>query len=94
MKKLVAALLMVPCMASAEFLDGNQIYQRMTSSDSGDRFYALGYIVGAYDMGVHVFFCPKNETGITAEEARVNMWEDAHRRTIGWLFENDYLEVK
>jgi hypothetical protein len=31
--------------------------------------------------------------GLT-KEARVNMWDEAHRRTIGWLFENDYLEVK
>ncbi len=28
------------------------------------------------------------------KEARVNMWEDAHRRTVGWLFENGHLEVK
>ena len=27
-------------------------------------------------------------------EARVNMWEEAHRKTIGWLFENDRLSVK
>ena len=25
---------------------------------------------------------------------RVNMWEAAHRRTIGWLFDNDHLSVK
>lgn len=66
MKKLIAILLCVPCMASAEFLNGNQLYQRMTSNDTGDKFYALGYVVGAYDMGVHVFFCPKTESGITA----------------------------
>jgi len=28
------------------------------------------------------------------KEARVTMWEVAHRRTIGWLFESGYLEVK
>ena len=28
------------------------------------------------------------------KEARVNIWEDAHRRTVGWLFENGHLEVK
>ena len=31
--------------------------------------------------------------GLT-KEARVNMWDEAHRRTIGWLFESGYLEVK
>jgi hypothetical protein len=25
---------------------------------------------------------------------RVETWEEAHRKTIGWLFENDHLEVK
>jgi len=30
---------------------------------------------------------------LTREE-RVDMWEDAHRKTIGWLFENKHLEVK
>ena len=27
-------------------------------------------------------------------EERVEMWEDAHRATIGWLFETKHLEVK
>ena len=25
---------------------------------------------------------------------RLDIWEMAHRKTIGWLFENDHLEVK
>lgn len=29
-----------------------------------------------------------------SREERVNMFEDAHRATIGWLFENSHLEVK
>jgi hypothetical protein len=28
-----------------------------------------------------------------SKEERVEMWEDAHRKTIGWLFENDHLKV-
>ena len=28
------------------------------------------------------------------KEERVNKWEDAHRRTIEWLFDNGYLGVK
>ena len=68
MKKFIAGLVLSSlCVgAQAEFLNGNQLYQRILSTEVGDRFYALGYIVGAYDMGVHVFFCPKTETGITA----------------------------
>lgn len=25
------------------------------------------------------------------KQERVNMWEDAHRATVGWLFENDVI---
>jgi hypothetical protein len=25
------------------------------------------------------------------KEERVNLWEEAHRKTIGWLFENELL---
>lgn len=28
-----------------------------------------------------------------SREQRVQFWEDAHRKTIGWLFENGYLRV-
>lgn len=26
-----------------------------------------------------------------SREERVNMWEEAHRKTVGWLFENDVI---
>jgi hypothetical protein len=29
-----------------------------------------------------------------SREERVNMWEDAHRATVGWLFDSDILTVK
>jgi len=29
-----------------------------------------------------------------SREERINLWEEAHRRTIGWLFDNGYLQVK
>ena len=28
-----------------------------------------------------------------SREKRLNMWEDAHRATIGWLFENEKIKV-
>ena len=28
-----------------------------------------------------------------SREERITAWEDAHRATIGWLFENGHLEV-
>jgi hypothetical protein len=29
-----------------------------------------------------------------SKSERVNMWESAHRKTVGWLFDNDHLLVK
>ena len=29
-----------------------------------------------------------------SREERLNMWEDAHRRTVGWLFDNDILRIR
>ena len=29
-----------------------------------------------------------------SREERVNLWEEAHRKTISWLFENDLLVLK
>jgi hypothetical protein len=29
-----------------------------------------------------------------SREERLNMFEEAHRATIGWLFDNNHLEVK
>ena len=69
MKKLLMALLMVPTMASAEFLTGNELYTRLTG-DLTDRMYALGYVVGVYDVNVHVTFCPRVETNITAGQVK------------------------
>ena len=29
-----------------------------------------------------------------SKDQRVEMWESAHRATIGWLFENGHIEIK
>ena len=29
-----------------------------------------------------------------SKDQRVEMWESAHRATIGWLFENEHIEIK
>jgi hypothetical protein len=29
-----------------------------------------------------------------SKEEKREMWEEAHRKTIGWLFENDYIKVQ
>lgn len=64
MKKLAAILMFVPLIAHAEFWTGNDLYNKLTSSDSMERIHAMGYVVGIYDANVKVHFCP-NEAGIT-----------------------------
>ena len=70
MKKLLVALLMLPALAQAEFLTGNDLYTKLTSRDVGDRMYALGYVVGVYDVNVHITVCPRSESGITAGQVQ------------------------
>jgi hypothetical protein len=35
--------------AGGNFFDGNKLYKDMTSSNTGDRDHALGYVVGVHD---------------------------------------------
>ncbi len=68
MKKLIVGLLFVPCMASAEFLDGNGLLSRMNDSESIPRMVALGYVQGVADVYARVKVCaPQN---VTAGQAR------------------------
>jgi hypothetical protein len=34
------------------------------------------------------------DQGKMSREDKQDLWEMAHRKTVGWLFENDHLEVK
>jgi cytochrome c553 len=49
-----------------------------------------------YRIAALCFTCHHNcDQGSKMSKAeRIEMWEEAHRRTIAWLFENDKLVVK
>jgi hypothetical protein len=68
MKKLIAGLLFVPCVASAEFLSGNDLLSRMNSEEVVQRMFALGYVAGVSDAQQHVFSCPP--AGVTNGQVR------------------------
>ena len=70
MKKLLIALLLVPSLVRAEFLTGNDLYQKLTSTSVVDKMYALGYVVGVYDVNVHITICPRAENVITAGQVQ------------------------
>jgi len=68
MKKLIAGLLFAPCMASAEFMDGNTLLSKMNDSDVIPRAVSLGYVQGVIDVFVRTKVCPPQN--ITAGQAR------------------------
>lgn len=70
MKKLLAALLFVPAMAHAEFWSGNDLYNKLGSNEYMDKTQGIGYIMGVYDVAIHVYFCPRTEQGITVGQIR------------------------
>jgi hypothetical protein len=57
-----------------------------------------GRSLKAHDFRVAAlcFFCHSNlDQGYQMDkEERRELWEEAHRKTIAWLFENDHLVVK
>ena len=60
----------VPAMARAEFWTGNNLYDRITSSEVSERIQALGYVMGVFDVYVNITFCPGSQSGITAGQIR------------------------
>ena len=70
MKKLLVALLMVPAMAHAEFMTGNQLHSKLNSTDVSERIQALGYIQGVFDAGQHFRHCAPDNIGITAGQIK------------------------
>jgi len=64
MKKIIASLLFVPLTATANFETGNSLLSKINSSSYGDKFLALGYIMGVFDGSHNIFHCAPD--GITA----------------------------
>jgi hypothetical protein len=87
MKKLVlATLLAVSSFAHAEFLDGNDLYSRLTSSSRVSEMYAIGFIVGVHDASSNSVCTPDTITvGQLADTVRVRLgrWPE-HRHLSAW----------
>ena len=48
-----------------------------------------------YRIAALCFRCHADiDQGRMSREDKQDLWEMAHRKTIGWLFENDHLETK
>ena len=68
MKKLLIALLFVPCIARAEFMTGNDLYERLVSSDVIKNMVALGYVMGVFDTGQGLVHCAPRTNTITGHQ--------------------------
>jgi len=58
MKKILVSLLLVPIMASAEFITGNDLLEDLQSGETVKRVFAMGYIAGVADANHSVTYCP------------------------------------
>jgi hypothetical protein len=67
MKKILTGLLMVPTMASAEFMSGNNLLSDM-NGDIVDQMIALGYVMGVSDVFTNGTVCPPNN--VTAGQVK------------------------
>jgi hypothetical protein len=64
MKKFIAGLLMVPCVASAEFWTGNKLLTHMQGSNM-DQVQAYGYVMGVFDTAAGVDHCGQGAGNVT-----------------------------
>jgi hypothetical protein len=90
-KKLLALAQFAPCMHCG--IEGQSV-----SAHSNQLRDGKGRGLKAHDYRI-AFLCGKDHYELDQGYAmtrfeRVQMWEDAHRKTIGWLFDNGHLEVK
>lgn len=58
MKKILVSMLFVPVMASAEFMDGNDLLNDMQSTEVIKRVFAMGYVAGVSDSHRSITHCP------------------------------------
>jgi len=85
-EKLLKAVRNSPCQhCGAE--DGTVVaaHSNQLRDGKGRGLKAHDYRIAALCYTCHMELDQGNKL---SKEERVNMWEEAHRRTVGWLFEN------
>jgi hypothetical protein len=91
-RKLLDLLRQSPCQVCGRE-DGTVVaaHSNQLRDGKGRGIKAHDYRVASMCFGCHA----ELDQGTKLSKAeRVEMWDEAHRRTIGWLFENGHLEVK
>ena len=90
-KKLLEAVRESPCqLCGAQ--DGTVVaaHSNQLRDGKGRSIKAHDYRIAALCYTCHADI----DQGRMSREDKQDLWEMAHRKTVGWLFENDHLEVK
>jgi hypothetical protein len=91
-KKLLEIVRRCPC-AGCGIEDGTVVaaHSNQLRDGKGRSIKAPDYRIAALCYNCH--YAIDQGTRMTKQE-RVDFWEDAHRKTIGWLFDNEHITVR
>ena len=91
-KKLLELIRQSPCQSCGRF-DGTVVaaHSNQLRDGKGRGIKAHDYRVAALCYSCHMNL----DQGKSLDKAeRVEIWEEAHRKTIAWLFENNHIEIR
>lgn len=88
-KKLLEAVREAPCM-NCGAQDGTVVaaHSNQLRDGKGRGIKAQDYRIAALCYRCHT---EVDQGSKLSKEERLNLWEEAHRKTIGWLFENGHI---
>lgn len=91
-KKLLEAVRDAPCMHCG-IQNGTVVaaHSNQLRDGKGRGLKASDYRIAALCFTCHTELDQGNKL---SKSERVNMWEDAHRATVGWLFDNDIIGLR
>ena len=91
-KKLLEAVREAPCMHCGA-RDGTVVaaHSNQLRDGKGRGIKAHDYRIAALCFRCHTELDQGHQM---SREERLNMWEDAHRATVGWLFDSDLISVR
>lgn len=91
-KRLLEAVREAPCMHCGA-QDGTVVaaHSNQLRDGKGRGLKAHDYRIAALCFRCHSELDQGHQM---SREERLNMWEDAHRKTVGWLFDADLISVR
>jgi len=69
-KRAVAAVMLVPALAHAEFWTGNDLLAHIKSTEATQRVQAVGYVMGVFDATGSIAHCGNSLSSITSGQVR------------------------